>query len=152
MRKIVWSLVLVLAVVFGGTCLVQAGPLDDAKALGEKAAAFVKANGKEKGAAEIGNPKGQFVKGDIYVTYHDLSGVTLANPVAPKLVGMNHIDLKDASGKLFVKDCIDTVKAKGSGWVTYTWTNPVTKKVQPKKSWVQRVEGTDTYTMCGVFQ
>lgn len=152
MKQAVWSMVVVLAVVFGAAYAVQAAPLDDAKALAEKSAAYVKANGKEKGIAEIGNPKGQFVKGDLYVTLQDFNGIALANPMNPKLHGQNHLELKDATGKPFIKDNIELAKTKGSGWVTYSWTNPATKKVQAKKAWVQRVEGTDMYTMSGVFQ
>ena len=152
MKKFVWSLVVTLTVVFGMTYLVQAAPLDDAKSLAEKAAAYIKANGKEKGFAEINDPKGRFVKGDIYVTVQDFNGVPLANPMFPKLIGQNHLDLKDANGKLWIRENIEVAKTKGGGWVTYSWTNPTTKKVQPKKAWVQRVEGTDMYTMCGVFQ
>ncbi len=153
MRKVVGMLVaamFVLGVVFTA----QAVTLDEAKALGEKAAAYVKANGKDKGIAEISNPKGQFVKGnlELYVTLHDVNGVTLANPANPKLHGQNHTDLKDPTGKLFVKEAVELVKSKGSGWTTYSWTNPLTKKVQPKKAWVQRIEGTDMYTLCGVWQ
>jgi cytochrome c len=139
-------------VIFGATLIAQAATLEEAKTLGEKAAQYVKANGKDKGIAEINNPKGQFVKGELYVTLHDFNGMHLANPVSPKIVGQNHMELKDASGKAFVKEHIELAKTKGSGWVTYVWTNPVTKKVQPKKSWVQRVEGTDVYTLSGLFQ
>jgi signal transduction histidine kinase len=117
-----------------------------------KAAEFVKANGKEKGVAEIGNPKGQFVKGELYVTLQDTKGAPLANPMNPALIGQNHLGLKDPSGKFFIKDMIEIVNTKGSGWATYTWVNPATKKVQPKKVWVQKVEGTDMYTLCGIFQ
>jgi cytochrome c len=154
MKKIVFSMVVVMAVVFTMVCIAQAATLEEAKAMAEKAAAYVKANGKEKGIDEISNPKGQFVKGnmDLYVVLQDLNGIALANPANPKLHGQNHMNLKDPSGKLFIKENTELVKAKGSGWVTYTWTNPTTKKVQPKKAWVQRVEGTDMYTMCGIFQ
>jgi cytochrome c len=152
MKKAIWGLVVVLAVVFGAVYVAQAAPLDDAKMLAEKAAAYAKANGRDKAIAEIGNPKGQFVKGDIYVTLHDTNGLFVANPVNPKLNGQNHMELKDASGKAFVKECIEIVKTKGSGWITYSWTNPATKKVQAKKAWVQKVEGTDLYTLCGVWQ
>ncbi|HEY3278529.1 MAG TPA: cache domain-containing protein [Syntrophorhabdaceae bacterium] len=152
MKKAVWSMVVVLAVVFGAAYVVQAAPLDDAKTLAEKSAAYVKANGKEKGIAEIANPKGQFVKGDLYVTLQDFNGIALANPMNPKLHGQNHLELKDATGKTFIKENIEVAKTKGSGWVTYSWTNPATKKIQAKKAWVQRVEGTDMYTMSGVFQ
>jgi signal transduction histidine kinase len=68
------------------------------------------------------------------------------------LVGQKHLGLKDAAGKPFVDEMIEVARTKDSGWITYTWTNPATKKVQPKKSWIQRVEGTDMYTLCGIFQ
>jgi cytochrome c len=152
--KRVLSMVLVVMFVFGVAYVAQSATLEEAKALGEKSAAFVKANGKDKGIAEISNPKGQFVKGnlEVYVTLQDFNGVALANPANPKLHGQNHMELKDPTGKLFIKEAIELAKTKGSGWTTYSWTNPITKKVQPKKAWVQRVEGTDMYTMCGIFQ
>ncbi len=146
------SMVVALIFVLGMACSVQAASLDDAKDLAVKAAAYIKANGVEKGLAELNNPKGQFVNGDLYVTVQDLNGVARANPMFPKLIGQNHISLKDATGKLWIKENTDVVKAKGSGWVTYSWTNPATRKVQAKKAGVQIVEGTDLYTMCGVFQ
>jgi cytochrome c len=151
MKKTARSFAIAVVMFFAAACFVSAAPLDDAKALAEKSAAYVKANGKEKGVAEIGNPKGQFVKGDLYVALQDFNGVALANPMFPKLAGQNHLELKDANGKFFIKEFIETAR-KGGGWVTFAWTNPATKKVQAKKAWVQRVEGTDMYTQCGVFQ
>ena len=151
MKKAVSRMVVALVVVFAAVCLAHATPLDDAKTLAQKAAAYVKTNGKDKGIAEISNPKGQFVKGDLYVTLQDLNGVMLANPMNPKLHGQNHLGLKDTTGKSFIKENIEVAK-KGSGWVTYTWVNPATKHPQSKKAWIERVEGTDLYTMSGVFQ
>jgi cytochrome c len=150
MKRVVCGIMLLAVVFFFGT--VRAATLEEAKALGEKAAAYMKANGKEKGVAEIGNLKGQFVKGEMYVTLQDFNGVPLANPMSPGLVGQNHFELKDPNGKYFIKECIDIAKTKGSGWVEYSWVNPVTKKVQPKKSWVKRVEGMEIYTLSGIFQ
>jgi cytochrome c len=154
MRKSVCSIVVALVVVFGAVCLLQAASLDDAKGLAEKAAAYIKTNGKDKGLSEINNPKGQFVKGDLYVTVTDFDGRLLAHPMQPQLVNLaqNPATVKDATGKLFVMENTQVAKTKGSGWVTFSWTNPATKKVQPGKYWVQRVEGMDMYTMCGQFQ
>lgn len=152
MKKILVSLVMVVMLVFAFLYSVYASSLDDAKGLAEKAAVYVKANGKEKGLAEIRNPKGQFVKGDLYVVAADFNGVSLANPMQPKLQGINLLDVKDGSGKPFMKEVVDVARTKGSGWVTYSWTNPATKKLQSKKSWVQRVEGQDIWLMCGIFQ
>jgi len=129
----------------------QAATLDEAKELANEAATYVKANGREKGIAEIGNPAGKYIKADLYVVINDFNGTCLANP-ALKTAGMNHLELKDSNGKYFIKEMIEIAKTKGSGWCEYYWTNPATKKVQAKKTWVQRVEGTDTYVMCGVYQ
>jgi cytochrome c len=152
MKKVLSGLA-VMVIVLMSTCLcVQAATLEEAKALAIKAAKFVEANGKEKGIAEIGNPKGQFVKGELYVTMQDTNGIHLANPMAPALVGQNHLELKDPTGKYFIKEFIEIVKTKGGGWSDYEWVNPATKKLQAKKAWIQKVEGTDMYVLCGIFQ
>ena len=44
--------------------------------------------------------------------------------------------LKDVEGKEFGKEIIALAKSQGSGWVEYRMTNPVTKKVGLKRSWV----------------
>ena len=72
---------------------------------------------------------------------------------APALAGKNLLESKDpVTGKFFVKEQIEIAKTAGSGWASYNWTNPATKAMQMKKSWVQRVEGMDAYVVCGVFQ
>lgn len=152
MRKAVIGVVVVMALIFGTSLVLEASTLEEAKALAVKAAQFVKENGREKGIAEIRNPKGQFVKGDLYVVIQDTKGMSLGNPMAPAMNGVDCLNLKDPTGKPFIQDMIEIVKTKGSGWSTYTWTNPATKKVQPKKVWVQKVEGTDLYTLAGLFQ
>ncbi len=152
MRKVLKGILLVTCMVFGMTLMAQASTLEEAKALAEKGAAYVKANGKDKAIAEFNKPDGEFVKGDLYVFLQDFSGLMLANGGNPKLPGQNHLELKDPTGKLFVKEMIELAKSKGSGWVEYSWTNPSVKKVQPKKTWVQRVEGMDMYVGCGIFQ
>jgi len=152
MKKVLTGILLATCMFFGSALMAQAATLEEAKALAEKAAAYMKANGKDKAVAEFNNPTGEFVKGDLYVFAQDFSGIMLANGGNPKLAGQNHFEVKDPSGKFFVKEMIDLVKSKGSGWVEYSWTNPAIKKVQPKKTWVQRVEGMDVYVGCGLFQ
>lgn len=152
MKKLLTGILLATCMIFGATLMAQAATLEDAKALAEKAAAYMKANGKDKAVAEFNNPAGEFVKGDLYVFLQDFNGIMLANGGNPKLAGQNHFEVKDPTGKLFVKEMIDLAKSKGGGWVEYSWTNPSIKKVQPKKTWIQRVEGMDMYVGCGIFQ
>jgi signal transduction histidine kinase len=111
-----------------------------AKAMVEKAAAYIKANGKDKAMAEFNNPKGSFIDGHLYIFAVDFSGITLANGGTPALVGKDMKGLKDSEGKLFIAEMIELAKTKGSGWVNYNWQNKETKKIEPKTSYVQKVD------------
>ncbi len=122
---------------------------DEAKAMVTKAVAYYKANGKEKALAEFSNPKGEFVKGELYLTVWDFKGTQIAHGSNPKLIGKNLLDLKDTDGKLFVKEFMDVAK-KGNGWVDYKWTNPETKKIQAKTVYLEAVE--ETLIGCGIYK
>ncbi len=138
--------------VFGALCasvlLVSALPAraasaraaEDATALVKKAVAFYKANGKEKALAEFNNPKGQFVDKELYIFAIDMSGTTLANGSNAKMVGKNTLELKDADGKPFIKQFIELAKTKGSGWVDYMWSNPDSKRMDAKSSYIEKVD------------
>jgi len=152
MKKLLMGILLVTCMVFGVTLVAQASTIEEAKALAEKGAAYMKANGKDKAIAEFNNPNGEFVKGDLYLFAIDFNGIILAHGGNPKLVGQSFLEMKDPTGKYFIKEQLDLAKSKGSGWIEYNWTNPATKKVQNKKSWIQRIEGTDIYVGCGIFQ
>ena len=153
MKGFVCGVLAIVMVMFGFMCVAQASTPEEAKAFAEKAAAYWKANGKDKAIAEFNNPKGQFVKGDLYIVSHDFKGVVLAHGINASLVGKNLYEQRDPNGdKFFVKEEIEIAKTKGSGWITYSWANPATKKMQAKKSWVQKIEGADAFVLCGVFQ
>ena len=92
MRRVVCGMVVFVVVLFGAALFTHAATLEEAKALGEKAAAYVKANGKDKAIAEFNNPTGPWVKGDLYVVLQDFNGVVLANGGNTGLVGQNHLD------------------------------------------------------------
>lgn len=127
-----------------------AGNADEAKALVEKGIAFYKANGKDNAMAEINNPKGQFVKGELYIFVVDLNGMAWAHGGNQKLVGKDMIGLKDADGKPFIKDMVELAKSKGSGWADYKWTNPITKKIEDKTTFVKKVD--DLIFGCGIYK
>jgi cytochrome c len=123
---------------------------DEARVMVENAIAFLKANGKEKTIAEIGNQKGKFVKGDVYVVVLDMSGNMLAHPYNPKLVGKNMLEVPDTDGKLFRKEQNELAKTKGSGWVDFKYKNPVTNKVELKTTFVKKAD--DMLFVCGVYK
>jgi len=127
-----------------------AGTTVEAKAMVEKAVAFIKANGKDKAFTEFTDQKGQFVKDDLYIFVIDTQGMTLAHGGSPKLVGKDMSGLKDADGKFFIKELIDAAGAKGNGWSDYKWTNPASKKIEPKSTYFQKVD--NLIVGCGIYK
>jgi cytochrome c len=115
------------------------GTPSDAKKLVEQAVAYVKANGEDKAIKEFNNPKGKFVKGDLYIAVLDPKGVLLANPNLPDLVGKNVSAMPDSKGKFHRKEMIDLCNSQGSGWVTYYQKDPLTKKDMAKITYVQKI-------------
>ena len=122
----------------------------DAKALVEKAAAFVKANGKDAALKEFSKAKGQFDKGELYVFAYDMNATIVAHPKNPKLIGKNLLDVPDTDGKFFRKEIMETARTKGSGWVDYKYLNPETKKVEAKTTYV--LKAGDIVLCCGTYK
>jgi signal transduction histidine kinase len=116
------------------------GTAEDAKAMVKKAVAFYKANGKEKTFAALNDPKGAFVDRDIYVSVYDMHGVVLAYMQNAKLIGKDVSGLKDGDGKEFIKDILSQSKAKGAGSTSYKWPHPVTKELQGKTAYFEKVD------------
>ena len=119
------------------------------RSVGQESGGFYKAEGKEKALAEFNNPKGQFVKDDLYIYVLDLNGKMLAHPKA-ELVGKDFMTVKDADGKLFAVDMVKMAKEKGSGWVDYKWENPKTKKIDPKTAYFEKVD--DVIIAAGAYK
>ncbi len=121
----------------------------EAEAMVKKAIEFYKANGAQKAFAEFSNPKGKFVKGDLYVFVYDLNGKCVAHGSNAKQIGKDLIELKDNDGVPFVKARIEIAKTKGKGWQNYNWTNPITKKIEKKTAYVEKAD--DYIFGCGAY-
>ena len=119
---------------------------DEATAMVKKGVTFLKANGKDKGYAEISTKGGQFNDRDLYLVVYGLDGVVRAHGANEKMVGKNLIDLKDVDGKAFVKERVDLGRSKGTFWQDYKFTNPVSKKIEPKRMYCEKL---DDAVVCG---
>ncbi|MCV2351638.1 cache domain-containing protein [Paucibacter sp. Y2R2-4] len=113
---------------------------EQAVAMVKKGVAFMKANGKDKGYAEISNKAGQFIFQDLYLVAYGLDGTVRAHGANIKMVGKNLIDLKDVDGKAFVKERVEMAASKGSFWQDYKFTNPENKKIEPKRMYCEKYE------------
>jgi cytochrome c len=123
---------------------------DEAKALVKKAVAFIKQNGPEKAFAEINNPAGKFVKGELYIFVLDSKATMMAHGANQKLVGKVLLAMKDADGAPFNKNLLDVAK-RGGGWSNeYRWTNPVSKKIEPKIAYIE--PAGDLVVGCGFYK
>jgi len=123
---------------------------EEAMALVRKAADFIKKNGKDKAFREFNNPKGMFVKGDLYIFAQDMAGVMKAHPMNSVLIGKDVSGMKDVDGKHFGRELLEAARSKGSGWVDYNWLNPGTDEVIAKSTYCMRVE--DTMLACGIYR
>ncbi|RPI73627.1 MAG: histidine kinase [Desulfobacteraceae bacterium] len=150
MKKLL--LVVFIGLFLVGYVLAAGGTADEAKAMVQKAVAFIKANGNEKAFAEFNNNKGQFVDRDLYIWVADLkdSAKCLAHGANSKLIGQSLIDFKDTDGKLFIKEIVDLANSKGSGWIDYKWTNPTTKNIDRKSVYFEKLN--TLVVVCGFYK
>ena len=119
---------------------------EEATAMVKKGVSFIKANGKDKGHAEISSKDSQFKKDDLYLVVYGLDGTVRAHGANEKMIGKNLIELKDIDGKLFVKERVDLAQSKGTFWQDYKFTNPVSKKIEPKAMYCEKL---DDAVVCG---
>jgi methyl-accepting chemotaxis protein len=122
----------------------------DAQEMVEKAHAYVKAKGKAKALAAFNNMSGEFVKGELFIFAQDFHGIILAYGGNTAMVGQNLYESKDVNGKELGKGMIDIARTKGNGWYEYHFLNPHTNTIQPKVTYIQRVD--DYYLACGVYK
>ena len=127
------------------------GSKDEAIAMVKRAVALIKSDGKEKAFAAISDPGNtSFHDRDLYVYVYDMNGVALAHGNNPKMVGKNLMGLKDNEGKMMIKELVELAKTKGSGWVDFKWPHPVTKTVEPKAGYVEKVD--DILVGSGIYK
>ena len=129
---------LVLSVVFSPVLVFAATP-EEAKALLNEAVALYETDGKDKTFAEISNPDGKFVRGELYIFVYDSDGLIVAHGADSGLIGTSTLDEPDVNGKFYAREIMQVGESGGS--VDYVWLNPATGTVQPKTSFIMLVDG-----------
>ena len=110
----------------------------------------VKADGKDQTFAVINAPGGPYHDRDLYVVVYDLSGKCLAHGANPKQIGKDLLELRDPDGKFFVKERVEMAKTQPSFWQDYKFLNPVTRQIEPKSMYLEKVD--DMLVGCGVYK
>src|SRR5262245_47347601 len=138
-------------------CSLMMLPLADAKASAEEEAkaqqlvdttiTYFREHGADATIAAV-NAGGAFKDGELYVFMITAEGISVANAADQTNVGKNATELKDSTGKPYVREILASATEEGA-WVHYMRINPATGKDQLKMSWVRKVDG---YVIgCGVY-
>lgn len=114
----------------------------EAVAMVKKAVAYIKANGTDKAYAAFDDRHGQFVDRDLYILVYRLDGVVLAHGANAKLIGKDLSDAQDVDGKYYVKERMELGKTKPDFWQDYKFTDPMTKKIEAKTTYCERVDNS----------
>ena len=139
-----------VVVACGAAWATEGATAKQAEAMVKKGVAYIAANGRDKAFAEFTSKQGQFRDRDLYLTVWRVDGTVMAHGANEKMVGRNLIDLKDIDGKEFVRERMELAKKKTSFWQDYKFTNPVSKKVEPKAMYCEPHE--DIVVCGGVYK
>lgn len=140
-----------LALSFGAAAsAAEFGTKDEAVAMVKNAVTFIKAEGAEKAYTEFTNKNPKFVDRDLYVVVFTMKGNVLAHGANSKMVGKDLSEAQDVDGKFYIKERLQLASAKPDFWQDYKFTNPVTKKIEPKEMYCQKQD--ETIVCAGVYK
>jgi len=108
-----------------------------------RAVTYAQANGKEKALAEINNPDGSFVKGDLFVWAEDFSGKILADPYWKEGIGKNYFNETDPHGAKITQVSISAIRS-GTGFThaMFPDTSANSTAAVPKLVYMKPVDDT----------
>jgi cytochrome c len=130
---------LLIGMALAGTARAAEPTEKDAIAMAERGAEVVRTKGKDELAKRLMAKDPEFLQGSLYIDMRDVkTGIVLAHPVNPSIVGKDLVDVPDASGKKYRREIIELAAAKGKGWVNYMYKNPVSGKIEPKTTYILR--------------
>ena len=150
MKTLMTAVALCLAITSSNACASE--PTEkDAIAMAERGAALIKSKGKQEMMKRINAKDPDFVQGSLYVDMRDLyTGIVLAHPINASLIGKDLTDVPDASGKHYRREIIELAQRSGKGWVEYQYKNPTSGRIEPKTTYILRVD--DVVLEAGIYK
>lgn len=122
----------------------ERGTKEEALAMVRRAVASIKILGPERAYAAFTGKAASFHDRDLYVIVYDATGKCLAHGSKPELVG------KDLSSAKYVQDRMELMKAHTSFWQDYDFVDPLTKQIQPKSTYCEKMG--DTVVCVGIYK
>ena len=128
------------------------GSKDEAVAMVQRVEDTFKKDGADATFKAVSDPSSkEFHDRDLYPFIYNMAGVCVAHGARPALIGKNLIDIKDQDGKYLIREMVDLLKTKRSGWIDYKWPNPQTNKIEDKSSYVEKL-GDNYFVGVGVYK
>lgn len=133
---------------------------EEAVALMAKAQAYVRAHGLDQAAAEFNRPASPFNSkseinrhGDLYLYSVDRQGFQLIHGINARIRGTHKYDMRDPNGVYVIRELVRLCFAtpEGRGWVEYQWPHPITRQMQTKRGYVERVPGSELCLGTGIY-
>jgi cytochrome c len=117
------------------------GTASQAQALLEDAVAALRKEPRQA-LADFGDINGRFVQDDLYVFVFGWDDLRMkAHGTMPHLVGGDGAKLTDANGRNIILEMKRKLENSERAEIDYSWRNPVTRQIEPKRSFVRRVDG-----------
>ncbi len=149
MKKRIITAAMLLTLTAAAAADEYATPREAEKLVG-KAVAAIRKEGAPKVYAGITAKDAAWVRGDLYPVVYDLQGKVLAHGQTAKMVGKDLIELRDADGKYFIRERIEQARAKPNFWQDYSFVDPVSKSILPKRMYCERLD--ETVVCAGVYK
>jgi uncharacterized protein len=115
------------------------GSREEAVAMVQRVQEMYRKSGLEATVKAIRAKEKAFFDRDLYAYIIDMNGVVLANGAVPAVQGKDISEFRDQNGKYLVKGEIEICKGSGHGWIDFRWLNPVTKVVEDKSAYLERL-------------
>jgi cytochrome c len=151
MRALLAVAALLLTFLQSNALAAEKASAQEAVAMVQRAVALIRSAGKEAAFAAIADPANRaFHDRDLYIYVYDLHGVALAHGNNPKIAGTPRINMRDNEGRAMIKVMVDIAKTRGKGWVDFKWPNPVTREIELKSGYIERID--DMLVGSGIYR
>lgn len=126
----------------------KSGTRASAESLVNRGVALFQEKGPEEGIRIVNQRSKPFFDGDLYLFVIGPDGKIVAHAFDEARIGIPAEELYDEEGQPYGKLMVKLANDKGV-WIPYRQFNPVSKKVEPKNSFVRKANG---YIFgCGVY-
>ena len=127
------------------------GSRDEAIAMVQRVQEMYRKSGLDATVKAIRAKEKAFFDRDLYAYIIDLNGVVVANGAVPAVQGKDISEFRDQNGKYLVKGEIEICKGPGHGWIDFRWLSPLTKNVEDKSAYLERL-GQTYCTGVGIYR